>query len=474
MSQGDSDPCEQPDPARRPAQSPPEAERADSEFPGNRMLFYLSFLALIAGLAAGLIGGAFRWLLTRTEGLRTELSRWALDHGPFGWLATVAVSAAAAALATWISVRWPKSAGSGIQQVEAVELSQDEPTRASTLPARFVGGQLSMGAAGLVLGREGPMVHMGAAIGAAVGRLGRATHDELRVLQTCLSGAGLAVAFNAPIGGAMFVAEEVAHKIRFRYVVWTMVSVAAAIIAARTILPNQPDFQVRELSEPPLASLPVFLVFGVFLGFLAVGYHFLITRLLAGLPRIPGIPAVGKGALVGAVIGLGVVYVPDVVGGGDTMAQSLLDGRELAFWTVTLYLILRFCSGPLSYAVGASGGLFAPMLALGTLCGVFFAELTELAGIALDGDTRLALMLAGMAALFAAVVRAPFTGIVLVMEMCAVTTVTLPMIAASLSAVLVASSMRTVPVYDALREMMLARDAARAARHTRRTDGEGR
>lgn len=440
--------------------APPEPV-ADSNFPGRRTLYYLTLLAVIAGVLAGFTGGAFRWVLVKTDAARSDLARWSLDHGPWGWLVPVVISAAAAAVATWIGTRWPMSAGSGIQQVEAVERGEDRAAPASTIPARFVGGVLSIGVGGMVLGREGPTVHMGASFGALVGRLGRATRDEIRVLQSCLSGAGLAVAFNAPIGGAIFVFEEISHKMRLRYLVWTIAAVVAAVSCSRVVLGNHPDFSVRSITEPAIADLPIFVIFGLFLGVLAVGYNYLIAHLLSGLRAIHRVPAVAKGAAIGAVIGGGLVYAPDAVSGGDAVAQSMLDGERLAFWMVAVYLVLRFVSGPLSYAAGTPGGLFAPMLALGTLCGVFFARLVEFAGITVDADVRITLMIAGMSGLFAASVRAPFTGVVLVMEMCAMTTISISMLATAGVAVIVAAALRSAPIYDTLREQMLAIEAAR-------------
>ncbi|MFC0315548.1 ClC family H(+)/Cl(-) exchange transporter [Gordonia phosphorivorans] len=439
----------------------PDEPAGDAGLPGPRTLYYLTALAVIAGILAGFVGGAFRWVLVEADVLRTELADWAHAHGPWAWLIPVVVSTVAAAAATWIGSRWPMSAGSGIQQVEATERDEDRAAPATTIPARFVGGSLAIGAGGLVLGREGPTVHIGAAFGTLVGRLGRVTLDEIRVLQSCLAGAGLGVAFNAPIGGAVFVAEELSHKIRLRYLVWTIAAVAAAITCSRVVLGNHPDFAVAKVAEPAVSTLPLFVIFGVFIGALGVAYSTLVVRLRAAFHGFTPLPPVAKGALIGALVGVCLVFLPDAVGGGDVVAQRMLDGQQMAFWTVALYLVLRFCTGPLSYAAGTPGGLFAPMLALGTLCGVFFTQIVEFAGISVDDDTRIALLMAGMAGLFAAVVRAPFTGIVLVMEMCALTTVSISLLTTALGAVIVAAALRSAPVYDSLREQMLAEEAAR-------------
>ena len=161
---------------------------------------HICVTAIIAGVFIGFVGGAFRWCLQTADDLRIDLVDWAHTLPGPGWLVPIAAAALGATLAALI-VRWePLAAGSGIQHVEAVFLGEARPPLIRLLPAKFVGGVLSMGS-GLVLGREGPTVHMGAAIGAEAARRARLPDSEVRMMQTALGGAGLAVAFNAPIGG---------------------------------------------------------------------------------------------------------------------------------------------------------------------------------------------------------------------------------------------------------------------------------
>ena len=107
------------------------------------------------------------------------------------------------------------AAGSGIEHVEAVYRGEAQPPLLLLLPAKFIGGVLSMGS-GLVLGREGPTVHMGAAIGAESARRARLPESEVRMMQTAVGGAGLAVAFNAPLGGTLFALREVTKSFRLQ------------------------------------------------------------------------------------------------------------------------------------------------------------------------------------------------------------------------------------------------------------------
>lgn len=428
------------------------------------MLVGLGLVALAAGALTGLVGGAFRWMLSWTEDRRSTLVEWSHSNGALGVIAVIGLSASCAMIAVWIVQRVPSAGGSGIQQVEAVQQDEDRAANWTVVPARFVGGLLSMGAGGMVLGREGPTVHMGAAIGAAAGRLVRASTDEVRVLQTSMAGAGLAVAFNAPIGGALFTFEEVAKQIRLRYAVWTLAAVAAAVVCSRWILGNQPDFRAGGVDNPAPDRLWVFLVFGIILGGIGVLYSRLVTWFVDVFQRMPVSPLVIAGG-VGVVIGILALVVPESVGGGDVVAQGLLDSQRLALWTLIGLLALRMVTGPLSYGTGAPGGLFAPMLALGALCGVIGGRLVELIDQTYGASLTPALVIVGMSTLFASVVRVPLTAIVLVIEMTAVTTLTIPMILSAVTAVATASLAGSKPVYDSLRERMLQGYALNESRH---------
>jgi len=141
-------------------------------------------------------------------------------------------------------------------------------------------------------------------------------------------------------------------------------------------------------------------------------------------------------------------------GGGDRLTQDLLGGG-IALASVTAYFLVRFFLGPLSYAGQTPGGLFSPLLAVGALWG---AMLHGLGGHFLSGPGTgvAAFAIVGMSTLFAAIVRAPLTGIVLIVEMTATTTLVVPMLAAAFGAVITTSLMRNEPIYDSLGRRMMA------------------
>jgi len=431
------------------------APTAGPDLPDDSMRgsVHICVTAIVAGVLIGFVGGAFRWCLQTADDLRIDFVDWAHKLPGPGWLVPMAAAAAGATLAALI-VRWePLAAGSGIQHVEAVFRGDARPPLIRLLPAKFVGGVLSIGS-GLVLGREGPTVHMGAAIGAEAARRARLPDSEVRMMQTALGGAGLAVAFNAPIGGTLFTLEEVTKSFRVKTVLATLFSAVTAVGCSRLVLGNHTDFQVVPVGAPALAWLPLFVVFGLLTGCLGAVYNGLVLWFLDHVAAIRRIPTLAKAAVIGAIIGLAMFVSPLAVGGGELLTQQILSGHHIILSVVIGYLAVRFVAGPLSYSAAVPGGIFAPLLAVGALWGLLFVGGFNAVW---PGDTTqlaVPMALVGMAAFFGATVRAPVTGLVLVAEMTATTEVLVPMMAATAGAVLAAYVVGSPPIYDSLRERM--------------------
>ncbi len=418
---------------------------------GPWSLLRLSLVAAACGAIVGVVGGTFRRLLFDADGARVSLVTWA-HHWPWiGWIAPVLLAAGGAALARFVVRLAPLASGSGVQHVEAVWRGEAEHAPWTVLPAKFFGGLVAIGS-GLALGREGPTVHMGAIIGSEAGRRFGISPDDRRVLQAALGGAGLAVAFNAPLGGSLFVFEEVAKSFRLRLTLATLIGSAVAIAFSRVILGNQPDFRVGPIATPAGWLIVVYVMFGAATGALGVGYNRLVVggvdlfnRLRRPCPEL-------RAAVVGSIVGLILWFDPIVVGGGDMLAQRVLGGAVAASALVA-YFLVRFVIGPLSYSPETPGGLFAPLLVVGAVWGAVVHNVVQPLAPAL-GNHPAALAIVGMATFFAAVVRAPFTAIALIVEMTATTTLLVPMFAACFAAVLVATLLRGEPIYDSLRARM--------------------
>lgn len=380
---------------------------------GRGRLLVLAFLALIAGAATGLLGAAFRLALARGDRFRNSVVAWTHGEPLAGFLLIIGV-AAATALAAWLVRRFsPDAAGSGIPVVEA-ELGEKRPDAPLRLiPVKFIGGLLAMGA-GLALGREGPTIQMGASLAHLFGTTFRRNGDECRALLAAGAGAGLATAFNAPIAGAVFVLEELVRRFETRITITTLGASAGAIAVAHVFLGQGTDFRVEPLPHPGFGVVPIHIGLGIVAGLLGVAYNRALLGALAATRRLHNVPVELRAALVGAAVGLLAWLAPGAVGGGDSITQRTLGGTE-ALAALSLLFLLRFGLGPVSYAVGTPGGLFAPMLVLGSQSGLVFGILcSRWFPSVVAHPTEFAVV--GMAAFFTAVVRTPVTGIILVIE----------------------------------------------------------
>lgn len=418
-------------------------------------LLRATLVAVVAGMLIGAIGAAFRLSLVQVQEWHLQAVHWAHAWPWVGWVLPVLIGAVGAGIARLCIRRQPLASGSGVQHVEAVMRGEAKPPSIWIVPVKFVGGLFGIGT-GLALGREGPTVQMGAAIGAWLAYGCRCTKAAVRDLQAALGGAGLAVAFSAPIGGALFVFEEVAHAFRLRLTVVTIVGTAVAITVLRMLLGRAPDFNVVvDVSGNSYWPLLAYAVFGFLLGLLGVVYNKMTIVGLNGFAALHGISPEVRAALVGALVGIVAWFAPDMVGGGDVLSQRVLSGG-MPFMALFLILAVRWILGPLSYSAGTPGGLFAPLLLVGALCGSLFAMgFNEF----VSPDCALpvvAFSIVGMAAFFTAAVRAPLTGIVLISEMTATTALLLPMMVACVCALLSATWVRGEPIYDTLRRRMLA------------------
>ena len=430
-------------------------ERSASNGSGQGSLLILALLALIVGVAAGLIGATFRAALEDVEHLRGVLIQAA--HGEaFGLVLVVAVCGAATALAAWLVRHYaPHASGSGVPHVEAVLNGEIPPVPFGLVPVKFFGGLLAIGS-GLALGREGPSVQMGASLGHLVGRVFRRSWADCRELFAAGAGAGLATAFNAPIAGAIFVLEELVGRFEPRMAIAALGASATAIAVGRVITGDVPDFQVAMLAYPTVATGPLFVVLGIIAGVVAVAYNYGLLGALAAADRLKALPVEVRAGLVGAAVGVLAWFMPDIVGGGDPLTQRALSGAD-ALAMLPLLFLVRFGLGAVSYAAGTPGGLFAPMLVLGAQLGIFFGLVCELAFPDL-GIQPAGFGVVGMAAFFTGVVRAPITAIALVTEMTASFTMLLPMLGACFAAMLVPMLLRNRPIYDSLREHTLRRE----------------
>ena len=267
----------------------------------------------------------------------------------------------------------------------------------------------------------------------------------------------------------MFVLEELVRRFEPRIAIAALGASSTAILVSRLFLGDAPDFQVAvslkaAIATGPLpyaaaATWPLYLVLGLFAGLAA-------SSLQPHDPRRGRTRRAARSGLAGRASGggdrrvVGVVgwFAPGLIGGGDTDHPALLAGGLLRRCHPVRFRRALRARAPLCYAARTPGGLFAPLLVLGAQLGLLAGRSSQAAlpGLGIEPE---AFAVVGMAAFFTGVVQAPVTGIVLVIEMTAAFTTLLPMLAACFAAMVAANLLRTVPIYDSLRER-LGQDAA--------------
>ena len=419
--------------------------------------------AILIGLLAGALAVAFRWALAGGDTVRHGLVAWAHRYPAWGWLLPTLFGAAGAGLAVYlVNSLAPETAGSGIPHLKAVLYRLRSLRWRRILPVKFFGGVFAIGS-GLALGREGPTVQMGGAVGAAVAEWLTVTPRERQTLIAAGAGAGLAAAFNAPLAGLAFVLEEVQRD--FSPMVFSAAFLASmtADVVTRSLTNQLPVFHVAAHPAPSLVALPAFLGLGVLAGVLGVAFNRTLLGCLEGFARLGGwLSRLGRwpvrlaGAWVGVIMGLIGWFAPAAVGGGHELLEAVFAG-QVVLSAIPLWFGLRFGLTMISYGCGAPGGIFAPLLVLGALLGVGVSHVTHMVMPEAFLDPEV-FAVVGMAAYFAAIVRAPLTGIVLIIEMTNTYEPILPLFVACFSAYAIADALGDLPIYEALLERDVRRD----------------
>lgn len=418
-----------------------------------------NFFVLVGllGLVVGLEAVVFQWSLFGAEVARGKVLS-ALVGVPLGWAVLPAICFFAAALAGWLVQRVePDASGSGIPHVKGVLLHVRTMRWLRLSIVKFTGGVLGIGA-GLSLGREGPTVQLGAAAGKGFAELFGTSKELTPQLISCGAGAGLAAAFNAPLAGFLFVIEELRREMSPTTYGGALVAAVCADIVARSMTGQLPAFRISAADTMPLSALPAVVALGVGVGALAVGWNKALLAASAAAAGWKRFPRWGQAGTMGAVAGLIAWWAPLAVGGGHSAAEWVLNGG-CASATITwlfVMLALKWVLTLGSYASGAPGGIFAPMLLMGSLVGSLagrgFASVFP--GLQVDPQ---AMSILGMAAWFAGSVRAPLTAMVLMLEMTGNYQQLFALSVACLAAYLVAEQLRDKPIYDALLEADLER-----------------
>jgi CIC family chloride channel protein len=415
-------------------------------------------LAAVIGLVTGGLASAFHYCLDRAVDLHAKVASLFSGSSMNETLAAALLGAAMAAIAA-VLVRTfaPEAAGSGVQEIEGALQGLRNIRWQRVIGVKFVGGVLAIGA-GLLLGREGPTIHMGGCVGKMIGGKTKSDGHTMNTLVAAGAGAGLSTAFSAPLAGVIFVTEEMRKRFDYNFVSLHAVIIACVIakVVNDQVFGMTPPLPLHLRSWLPAAldlqevfvSVSLYLILGILIGVCGTGFNTGLVACLRITDRLSHTTMLFVASTLGAAGGALLVVAPEFAGGGESMIRIVFSSAP-ALGVVVVLFAGRVLMTFLSYSAGVPGGIFAPMLALGTLIGIGFGSFVQpfFPYAELYGG---AFAIAAMGGLFAATVRAPLTGIVLVAELTGNFELLTVMILTCLTASVTAQLMGSNPIYEVL------------------------
>lgn len=275
---------------------------------------------------------------------------------------------------------------------------------------QFIAGTALM-ISGQSVGREGPAVHLGAGAASLVGQWLKIPNNSLRVLVAAGVAAAISAAFNTPLAGVVFAMEVVLMEYTITGFIPIIIAAFAGSLLSRLVFGTDPVFTVQTVQLATLTELPYMLIAGLLIGGVAVLYSHSLT-----LGRFVGkVPIAIRITVAGAITGLLAIEVPQILGMGyDTLAQAM--HGQIAVHLLLVIIVVKLAATGISLSAGMPGGLIGPTLFLGGLVGALLSH----GGLLLFGDQASNTgfyVLLGMAAMFGAVLNAPLTALITILEL---------------------------------------------------------
>ena len=414
---------------------------------------------IIVGLVVGIIVGSFRFLIEKgfhiVQGFYQDQENL---------IRNLLIIFLLYLFICWLSAKLTRSEkdikGSGIPQVEAELKGLMSLNWWSVLWKKYILGILAI-ASGLMLGREGPSIQLGAAGGKGIAKWLKSSPVEERSLIASGAAAGLAAAFNAPIAGLLFVVEEVYHHFSRFFWVSTLAASLVANFVSLLIFGLTPVLDMPDnIPQMSLSQYWIYLVMGIFLG--VSGY--LYEKAVLNVGKV--YDWIGKKVHIDKayhpifafilIIPVG-IFLPQILGGGNQVVLSLTE-QDFSFQILLIYFIIRFIWSMISYGSGLPGGIFLPILALGSLLGALVGVIYVNLGLVSQQQFPIFIIL-GMSGYFGAISKAPLTAMILVTEMVGDIRNLMPLGMVTLVAYIVMDLLKGAPVYEAMLEKMLPESA---------------
>ena len=399
-----------------------------------------SRLILLVAVVVGLMGGfgavLFRWLIQGFQLLFFGPGENLLDLalGLPWWQRFLIPAVGGICLAPLIKYFAQETKGHGVPEVMENLALRSGQMRPRTILTRALASAISIASGGSV-GREGPIIQIGSAMGSTVGQFLRASEFRMKTLVGCGAAAGMAATFNAPLGGALFAVEVILGDFGLAQVTPIIISSVTATAISRVFLGNYPAFEVPAYSLISYGELILYAALGVCAGLLAWLFVSILYRSEDMFESIP-LPSWIKPAIGGLMVGAIAVKFPHIYGTGYE-AINLTLRTEMTIQLLLLLIFIKLVATSVTIGSGGSGGVFAPSLFQGAMLGGFLGELFNMAFPGITAPSG-AYALVGMGAMIAGCMHAPITVILVIFELTGDYTSILPVMTSCIISTLLA------------------------------------
>ena len=397
-------------------------------------------LALVIGALTGLAVVAFI-LLTERTGMRLY------PVGGAPWRRLLFPVVGSLGIGYLLYRYFPNARGSGVPQTKAALYAREGRITLRTVLGKFFCTSATL-ASGIPLGREGPSVQVGAGIASVLGRLLGLRTEQVKKLIPVGAAAAIAAAFNTPLAAVLFSLEEIMGDLHAPVMGAVVLASATAWMVLRVFLGDHPLFKVPQYQLVHPTEFAVYAVLGVAGGVVSAAFAKLLLGMRARFLQFPQKTVWFQPLAGGLLVGLTGWFVPQVLGVGYGFVGDALNGK-MAFNLMLLLVVLKLLTVTTSYASGNAGGIFGPALFIGAMLGGTVGTVAHHLFPAYTA-TPGAYALVGMGAVFAGIVRAPMTSVLMIFEMTQDYAVIVPLMIANLVSLFIASRLQHEPIYEAL------------------------
>ena len=405
----------------------------------------MAVLAVAVGLAGGFGAVGFRYLIDFFQNLAYGSSEELLNVVlALPWYLKVWVPAAGGLVVGPLVYFFAREAkGHGVPEVmEAVAL-KGGVIRKRVVFVKTLASAISIGTGGSV-GREGPIVQIGSAIGSTLGQMLKVSQDRMRTLVGCGAAAGIAATFNAPIAGSMFALEVVLGEFGLATFSPIVISSVVATAVSRAFLGDIPAFIVPAYELVSAWEFLLYFVLGLFCAVTGVTFTKVLYR-IEDLFDDFKFPEYLKAIIGGMILGAGGLFFPQILGVGYG-AIDLALMQKMALWLFLVLAVVKILATSITIGSGGSGGIFAPSLFLGAMAGGFFGVVVHQLFPTLTASSG-AYSLVGMGAVVSATTHGPLTAILILFEMTGNYKIILPLMLSCIVANLFAGQLMKDSIY---------------------------